>query len=154
MKLIGGNRNHKNLENTFRTVRPVQPVNPQISLRISLCCSYDLLLPLGFSRLSSEHMRFLIKASIAFFSRCLSQVFLYFSRVFRYFVKLCDHNIWLRFHPEPQKGTTLSAFGQTEEGKVSRQKSLILTELILDCLTILQNICEVVIVKTVELKIS
>ena len=98
-------------------------------------------------------MRFLIKASIAFFCRCLSQVFLYFSRVFWHFGKLCDHNIWLRFHPEAQKGT-MSAFGQAEEGKVGRQKSLIRIQLILDCLTILQNICEVVTVKTVELKIS
>ena len=130
----------KSLESTVRTIRPVRPVNIQISLRISLHCSYELLWPLGFSRSSSEYMRFLIKASIAFSSRCLSHVFLYFSRVFRCFGKSCDRNIWLRFHPEPQKGTTLSAFGLAEEGKVSRQKSLIRTKLILDCLTILQNI--------------
>ena len=37
---------------------------------------------------------------------------------------------------------------------MSRQKSFIRTKLILDCLTILQNICEVVAVKTIELKIS
>ena len=37
---------------------------------------------------------------------------------------------------------------------MSRQKSLNQTKLILDCLTILQNIREVVTVKTVELKIS
>ena len=95
-----------------------------------------------------------VSCSIAFFSGCLSQVFLYYSQVFRYFGKSCDRNIWLRFHPEPQKGATLSAFGQAEEGKMSRQKSLIRTKLILDCLTILQNICEVVTVKTVELEIS
>ena len=134
MKLMWGNRNHENLENTFRTIRPVRPVNTQISLRISLRCSHELLWPLGFSRLSSKKMRFLIKASSGFFSRCLSQVFLYFSRV-RYFVKSCDCNIWLPFHPEPQKGMTLSTIGQVEEAKVSTQKSLIQTKLILDCLT-------------------
>ena len=101
MKLILGNRNHENLENTFRTIRPVRPVNTQISLGISLRCSYELLWHLGFSRSPSEYMRFLIKASIAFFRRCLSQVFLYFSRVFQYYCKLCDRSIWLRFHPEP-----------------------------------------------------
>ena len=52
------------------------------------------------------------------------------------------------------KRDDLVRFGQAEGGKVSRQKSLIRTKLILDCLTILQNICEVVTVKTVEIKIS
>ena len=37
---------------------------------------------------------------------------------------------------------------------MSRQKSLIRTKLILDCLTILQNTCESATVKTAELKIS
>ena len=97
--LFEGNTDHGNLENTFRTIRLVQPVNIQISLRISLRCSSELLWPLGFSRSSSEYMHFFIKASICFFCRCLSQVFLYFSQVFQYFcsilvfVKSCDSKI-------------------------------------------------------------
>ena len=81
MKLIWGNRDHENLENTFRTIRPVQPVNTQISLQISLRCSHELHWPLGFSRLSSLYVRFLIKASIGFSSRCLSQVLVFFTGI-------------------------------------------------------------------------
>ena len=77
MKLIWGNRVIENLE-IFRAIRPVRPVDTQISLRISIRCSHELLSPLCLSRSSSEYIRFFIKASIGFFSRCLSQIFLYF----------------------------------------------------------------------------
>ena len=50
-------------------------------------------------------------------------------------------------------GSTSAEVGNIHSWRL-RQKSLIRTKQILDCLTIFQNICEVVTVKTVELKVS
>ena len=45
---------------------------------------------------------------------------------------LSVQHICLRYHPAPQKGTAMSVYGQSVDSKVSRHRSLIPTQLILD----------------------